>query len=89
METANKDLDDDYMLSTFDNPFNPFEDFEIWWKFDMLLGHDTCGTLAREANTSPIFSDEVNEISIDRAVDYLCESQPFLFRKVWRSDFER
>ena len=42
----------DSMLTTFDNRFNPFTDFIRWWKEDLRLGHDCCGTLAREANLS-------------------------------------
>lgn len=80
-------MDKDYMLTTYDNPINPFEDFIGWWKFDMLLGHDTCGTLAREANTSPMFSDEVNDKITVEAMDYLCSSEPMLYRKVEKSDY--
>ncbi len=79
---------DEYMLSTYDNPISPFDEFEAWWKYDMLLGHDCCGTLAREANTSPLFSDEVNEKYIDDAVDRLIQMDPTLYRKVYRSDFK-
>ena len=80
---------EDYMLTTYDNPFNPFEDFETWWKQDMLLGHDCCGTLARNSSCSHIFSDEINEKEIDRAVDELIQQNPTIFRKVFRSDFKK
>lgn len=79
---------DDAMLTTFDNPFNPFDEFEIWWKTDLLLGHDCCGTLAREANTSPIFTDAVNEKYIDLAMERICRREPMTFRVVKRSDYE-
>lgn len=80
---------EDYMLTTYDNPFNPFEDFVAWWKQDLLLGHDTCGALAREAATSPLFSDEVNDKATVDAMDYLCASEPMLYRKVVKDDYAK
>lgn len=81
--------DNDFMLTTFDNPFNPFDDFEIWYKTDMILGHDCCGTLAREAATSEIFSDAVNEKYIDEAAIRICEREPMIYRIVTRNDYEK
>lgn len=78
---------EEFMLTTFDNPFNPFDDFDIWWKTDLRLGHDCCGLLAREAATSNNFSDEVNEEEIARAAKEICKSFPFIYRIVYRSDF--
>lgn len=77
----------DFMLTTFDNPFNPFDDFIIWWKTDLLLGHDCCGTLSRFAATSEVFSDERNEQIIDEAMDEIVRLDPTLYRKVLRSDY--
>lgn len=81
--------DEEYMISTFDNPFDPFKQFEAWWKYDMMMGHDTCGTLARMANTSPLFSDEVNEAYIDAAIERMIQLEPMLYRKVYESDFRK
>ena len=79
---------DDYMLTTYDNPYNPFEDFLLWWKEDLRLGHDCCGLLARTANTSDIASDAVNEEDIDRAMDYIIEREPMIYKKVLASDYK-
>lgn len=81
-------MDNDYMLTTVDNPINPFTDFALWWKRDLLLGHDCCGTLAREAATSEIFSDEVNNKRIDDAMNRLCKEEPLLYRKVTANDYK-
>ena len=74
----------DFMLTTFDNPFNPFKDFEIWWKTDMLLGHDCCGTLAKESNVSDIASDEINEKDIVDAMKRIVERWPMIYKMVTR-----
>lgn len=36
------------MLTTVDNPFNPYDDFVKWYDYDCnVLGYNTCGYLAR------------------------------------------
>lgn len=77
----------DFMLTTFGNPFNPFDDFENWYKFDKILGFDCCGILAKEANTSEIASDEINVKEELEAMDRIVERWPMIFRKVSREDF--
>lgn len=81
--TSNKD----FMLTTFDNPFNPFTEFEAWFKEDLILGHNCCGILANTANISDVASDDVNEKDILEAMDYICEQFPLIYRKVQKSDY--
>lgn len=57
------------MLSTIDNPYNPFIDFDSWLRFDMEKGYNSCGYLARIARTSDQFSEEENNREIERAID--------------------
>lgn len=80
-------MEEDFMLTTFDNPFNPFTEFDSWWKYDMRLRHDCCGLLARTANTSDLFSDEVNEQMIYDAMDEIVSDEPMIYRKVSKNDF--
>lgn len=75
------------MLTTYDNPFNPFKDFNRWWKEDLILGHDCCGLLARYANTSNIASDEVNKADILQAMDEIVAKEPLIYKKVLASDY--
>lgn len=78
----------DYMLTTHDNPINPFTNFEAWFKEDLRLGHNTCSVLADESATSTILSDEVNEKDIESAIDELVKREPMIYRKVSRSDYK-
>lgn len=41
-----------YMLSTSDNEFNPFTEFDRWLDYDLFMGYDTCGCLNRECPAS-------------------------------------
>lgn len=81
-------MGDDTMLTTYDNPFNPFTDFISWWKYDLLLGHDTCGLLARSAGYDPNVSDEVNEKYIDSAMNDIVELEPEIYRIVRAKDYK-
>ena len=57
------------MLTTFDNPFDPFEQFDSWFLFDVEKGHNSCDYLARIARTSDQLSEEENDEEIERAID--------------------
>ncbi len=39
-------------LTTSNNPFDYFEDFENWWKFDRLCGYYTCERIANMTHNS-------------------------------------
>lgn len=79
----------DSMLTTFDNPFNPFTDFVRWWKQDLILGHDCCGTLAREANISSISSESANDQDVIDAMKRIVENEPTIYKIIYLSDSEK
>ena len=51
------------MLTTFDNPYNPFVDFSSWYMYDCEMQHNTCGRLARLADVN----SEMTEKELDEA----------------------
>lgn len=59
------------MLTTFDNPYDPFNDFRKWFIYDSLHGYDCCGYIGRMAQTSPAFTDAENNYLIETAIDDL------------------
>lgn len=59
----------DVMLTTFDNPYDPFEQFTSWFLFDVEKGYNTCSRLARIAKTSDQFSEKENDEEVEKAID--------------------
>lgn len=57
------------MLTTIDNPFDPFDQFDSWINFDLEKGYNSCAYLARIAFTSDALSEAENEAEIERAID--------------------
>ena len=57
------------MLTTVDNPFNPFEQFTSWWMFDIEKGYNSCSRLMRIAKLSDDMSSKEEEDEIERAID--------------------
>ena len=56
-------------LTTTDNPFDPFEQFNSWFLFDVEKGYNTCAYLGRIARTSEQLSDEENDREVEHAID--------------------
>lgn len=56
-------------LTTIDNPFDPFEQFNEWYNYDCDKGYYCCSYLDRIARTSNQLSDEENRKEIERAID--------------------
>lgn len=57
------------MLTTFDNPYDPFEDFTSWFLFDIEKGYYSCSYLARIANISDELTQSEEDAEIERAID--------------------
>lgn len=72
----------DFMLTTTDNPYNPFTQWEDWYKFDMINGYDCCGLLDRVSKTSSKFGDERNDAEIYQAIDEIVKNEPIIYKKV-------
>ena len=73
------------MLTTFDNPYDPFEEFTLWLMFDKEKGYDTCERMMRFANiTEDMTQKEIDE-EVERAMDKLIELDfTNTFKKVTR-----
>ena len=57
------------MLTTIDNPYDPFEQFSQWFLYDNEKGYNSCAYLARIAKTSDQLTEQENENEVARAID--------------------
>jgi hypothetical protein len=74
-------------LTTFDNPYDPFKNFDAWFLYDVEKGYNTCGYLGRIARTSSQLSDEENNAEIERAIDEIIKYDFLnIYKKVKKSD---
>ena len=72
-----------HMLTTMDNPYNPFTHFDEWYAFDEGAGYHSSGLLARFARTSEELSDADRALAIETAIEeIISENIPGNYRKV-------
>lgn len=80
-------VDTQVAITTIDNPYNPFTEFENWMMFDIEKKYNTCGKLARFARTSDEFTDEENNLEVEQAIDEIIKFDPFnIYKKVRITD---
>lgn len=81
-------MNNEFRLTTIDNPFNPFTEFDDWFMFDVEKGYNTCAYLDRIAKTSDSFSDKENNAEIERAIDEIIMLNPLnIYKKVSLKDY--
>lgn len=73
-------------LTTIDNPFNPFTDFDRWYEYDESHGYHSLQILGRICNVSHNLNDnDYNEEANSAIIDFI-QSNPFgIFIKVTKS----
>lgn len=77
------------MLTTFDNPFNPFEQFDSWFLFDVEKGYNTCSYLARIAQIPEDATQKEVDEEIERAIDEIIRYDFMnIYKKVRRNEKE-
>lgn len=60
-------------LTTEDNPFDPFDEYESWARYDEDYGYNSLSYMMRIANVSMDESEETYWQGIEDAVDAICE----------------
>lgn len=77
------------MLTTFDNPFDPFEQFTSWYLFDVEKGYNTCSYLARIAHFSDDMTEKEEDEENERAIDEIIRLNPLNIYKKVVKDIEK
>lgn len=64
-------MEQNYLLTTIDNPYNPFVDFTSWYMFDCEKGYNTSSRLARIANIGSEMTQKEIDEETDRAMNLI------------------
>lgn len=72
-----------HMLTTVDNPFDPFTQFDEWNSYDMAAGYNTLSFLGRVVRTSVEMSEADQDLELESAIDEIVKENVLgLYRKV-------
>lgn len=64
-------MEQKHMLTTLDNPFDPFDDFVHWHMFDCEKHHFTSSRIARIANIDSEMTEKEVDDEMERAMDLI------------------
>ena len=80
-------MNSDCALTTFDNPFDPFTQFDDWFQFDIEKGYNSCSRVARIAVLSDDLSEEETNEEVERAIDEIIQYDFMnIYKKVRRNN---
>lgn len=81
---------DEYMLTTVDNPYNPFTHYDEWYAWDSNTGYHTPGLLARIVRSSDELPVEIERAIIQAAIDEIVKENVFgVHKKIGPNDVVR
>lgn len=64
------------LLTTIDNPYNPFHNWDEWYTFDITKGYFSCGLLARFAIASDSLSEPEKRTFLQDAMKRIIAIDP-------------
>ena len=75
------------MLTTIDNPHDPFDDYDNWYSYDFRMNYHTPGLLARITVTSDELSEADQSLAIEQAIDEIIkENVSGIYKRVSREN---
>ncbi|UQS94761.1 hypothetical protein SEA_ARGAN_92 [Arthrobacter phage Argan] len=78
-----------HMLTTIDNPFDPFTQYREWYQWDTDHDYHTAAYLARITITSDELSQADQDLAIEQAIDEILEENPLpIYKKVMQKSQE-
>ena len=64
------------MLTTKDNPYSPFDQFDLWQLYDIEMGYQTCERLGKIIQLEDDMSEKEKEEAMDQAIDEIVKNDP-------------
>ena len=68
-------------ITTFDNPYDPFDQFDQWFLFDVEKKYNTCSLMARLSHLSDDMTQKEEDEEVERVIDRIIELD---FRNIYR-----
>jgi|GEM_PF-1235069 len=85
MNNDNKSLDSNeervVAITTIDNPYDPIDEFDDWYRFDVDNGYNTSQSIARLSSSRTDLSSNEIDSDNERAIDRLIEIDPLMIYK--------
>ena len=79
----------DHMLTTIDNPYDPFTRWEEWLQYDRESGYNTSEYLARITRSSDELSEADQALAEEQAIDEIVRENVLgRYRKVSQDSFK-
>ena len=80
-------MEKEFMLTTVDNPHNPYDDITSWFMYDIDKGYNSCSLLGRVVQ----FEDEMSSNEMDDEISRAIEEIIFydevgLYTKAFKKD---
>lgn len=76
-----------HMLTTVDNPYNPFTHFDEWYQFDTEKGYNTLSYLGRVVNYDGCYTEELRHIAREDGMQEIINRDPLgIFIKVTKEE---
>ena len=63
-------------LTTVDNPWSPFDNFDEWYVFDVSNGYDCLGQTERVANLTDDMTSKEQDICWEEAINTIIKDDP-------------
>ena len=72
-----------HMLTTTDNPYDPYTDYDMWYAYDTQAGYHTMAYLARVVATSHDMSEADQDLAIELGIDEIVRENVLgIYKKV-------
>lgn len=68
---------DKYRLTTSDNPYDPFKEWDLWLHYDISHGYSTCERIASIIHPAEALTDEINDRVIEDVMDEIIDLGAF------------
>lgn len=75
---------EDLFITTYDNPYDYFTQFDEWLNYDRAMGYYTLEYVARLAAPSPDLSDEESRNELENVFNSIIEWNGPFYKKVYK-----